>query len=354
MEDSRKRSYEELELSTLDSMPSTKAAKVHGLFTSLSPMKNSARGKSTYFEGQLSDDTRSVRVVGFDQQQQEKMTHHFENKTPIVLDNCQIEKPKYTEEMQVLIKQSTKIATSPKKVETPVFQLLQAISDITLNQLQHQDNNQQISVSVKVVQIMDEVEVKPGLIKQDITVSDETSSARVTLWQQDIGRFQEQKSYKLHNVIVREYNGIKYISLKSGSTIIPMEDIKGVVEEIDTEDEVTNVLIAAIPRLSMGKFCVSCKTGMVESQTDKIGTCTRCEAVQRLDKCNTNISATLLIDDDGTQFSLQANWPIIQTITKNQVDTNSTPEEVKEHLLLADPFTAMFTSNNNITSVHRS
>ena len=89
MEDSRKRSYEELELSTLDSMPSTKAAKVHGLLTSLSPMKNSARGKSTYFEGQLS---RSVRVVGFDQQQQEKMTHHFENKTPIVLDNCQIER----------------------------------------------------------------------------------------------------------------------------------------------------------------------------------------------------------------------------------------------------------------------
>ena len=154
-------------------------------------------------------------------------------------------------------------------------------------------------------------------------------------------------------MIIREYNGIKYISLKSGSTIIPMEDIKGVVEEIDTEDEVTNVLIAAIPRLSMGKFCVSCKTGKVESQTDKIGTCTRCEAVQRLDKCNTNISATLLIDDDGTQFSLQANWPIIQTITKNQVDTNSTPEEVKEHLVLADPFTATFTSNN-ITSVHRS
>ena len=100
------------EFVNLESVASpTKAAKVHGVVTNISPMKSAAVGKSSYFYGQLSDETSSMRVVGFDQLQQRKLAEHHEKKQAITLENCEIKKSRYGEDMEVMIKQNTAVLT---------------------------------------------------------------------------------------------------------------------------------------------------------------------------------------------------------------------------------------------------
>ena len=81
--ESRKRPADEF--SRLDVASPTKCARVHGLITKLSPMKSSA-GKNGYFEGQLADESTSIRLVEFDISQQHQMATLHDAKKPITLE----------------------------------------------------------------------------------------------------------------------------------------------------------------------------------------------------------------------------------------------------------------------------
>ncbi len=50
------------------------------------------------------------------------------------------------------------------------------------------------------------------LFKQDVTLSDSTGTARRTLWQEQIGKLQVDHSYHIHNLLVKSYDGSKYIT----------------------------------------------------------------------------------------------------------------------------------------------
>ena len=87
---SRKRLFEEYDdLGKATDAP-CKAAKLHGVLTSLFRMRS---GK--YFEGYLSDETRSVRVVGFDTAQQRELEINHDNAEPVALQNCKVQKSRY-------------------------------------------------------------------------------------------------------------------------------------------------------------------------------------------------------------------------------------------------------------------
>ena len=51
------------------------------------------------------------------------------------------------------------------------------------------------------------------LIKQDCIIKDTKSLCRIVLWKDNVGKLTKDKSYKLHNVIVKQYESIKYLSL---------------------------------------------------------------------------------------------------------------------------------------------
>ena len=73
-------------------------------------------------------------------------------------------------------------------------------------------------------------EVKPGLRKQDVTISDATSTARLVLWQDDIDKLVANGSYSFRNLQVRLYAGEKYLQVqKYGSSMVPVSDIGDVL-----------------------------------------------------------------------------------------------------------------------------
>ena len=52
-----------------------------------------------------------------------------------------------------------------------------------------------VSVDVKVLRVGEPVMVSGGIKKQDVTIADSTSPAKVSLWQNDIDCMVEGKSY---------------------------------------------------------------------------------------------------------------------------------------------------------------
>lgn len=84
------------------------------------------------------------------------MATHHEQQQPITLENCQIQKAKYSENMEVLIKQSTTILTSPHKLDNVVLvssSLSANIIPISLDQIEGLPKNQNVTASIKVLKI---------------------------------------------------------------------------------------------------------------------------------------------------------------------------------------------------------
>ena len=70
----------------------TKAAKLNGVLTSLSP-----KLLEKYFEGHIADDTSSMRIVSLDKLQQQKLATQEKGNSAVILENCTIGNSKYVQ-----------------------------------------------------------------------------------------------------------------------------------------------------------------------------------------------------------------------------------------------------------------
>lgn len=298
---SRKRQLEEID--QLDQLTQPIAnASLHAAVTSLSPVKKGR--KSTYFDAKLTDGAGNIRMVGFNSEHQKKLSTFQRQKLPIKLEDCEVRKSRQGYSMEILLKNTTIITESSKDIDTSQEDPDDSPTAITLLQLSDIQLFQKITTSAKVIQVSDTITVTGGKKKQEVTIADDTSTAKVTLWEQYIGILQDGKSYKLNNFVVREYKNIKFLSMpREGSTITEIEDI-GDVEEVplDSDGEerqqlkqLSNAQIIGVPHLDMYKACMRCKA-RVEPLTPPLGRCSRpdCLMIQRFDFCKEQLSAKLM------------------------------------------------------------
>ncbi len=228
---------------------------------------------------------------------------------------------------------------------------------ITLSQLGGVQHNQRVSITTKALRFCEKLEVKPGLYKLDVILSKSTGMTRITLWQDDIEKLEVAKSYHIQNLVVRSYDGSKYLtSPKSGSTIMPKDDMGAVEEPEDHEDKnkLDDADVIAISYITAYKCCMSCKR-KVDSLDDRIGRCTKCCTTQHLDKCNLQMSAKLIIGNQDRTHTLHAFLPMIRRITNADTTTTdgTNTEEVTTQQLMAESFTLTWSANNVINAVCR-
>ena len=105
---------------------------------------------------------------------------------------------KFNSKLEVHINSNTSVSSSAGRTIKPFDR-----SDIPLHQLLETPEYQSISCTAKVLNISMPKEVKPGLRKQDVTISDATSTARLVLWQDDIDKLVANSSYSFRNLQVR-------------------------------------------------------------------------------------------------------------------------------------------------------
>ena len=273
-----------------------------GAITTLSPVKKGKR--SSYFDGAMTDGTSHLRIVGFNSDQQRKLTMYFEKKEPTRLINCEVKPAREGDKLEIMLKKFTEITSSPKKISIPE-EVPDTPSVIQLTDLPRITNFQRVSTNVKVIAINEPLNVSGGKTKQDITVADSTSTSRLTLWQENVDTLTQNQSYHLSNMVVREYQNQKYLSMaRIGTTIEPIDDIGDVVPLSDDPNnsfEITDATLVGVIQLDSYQACMNCKA-RVETVNPPIGNCSKCSMLQRIDKCAKQLSAKLLFDSAGSNI----------------------------------------------------
>ena len=113
-------------------------------------MKQSASGRSHYFDDQLSDGKRNIRLVGFDTKQQQRLAEFQEKKEVVALCNCDVKCSRFGKQLNVSVWRETKVEKSLGKFSVETLNA-EASSNVTMDQLPALQAYQRVNVCVKVI-----------------------------------------------------------------------------------------------------------------------------------------------------------------------------------------------------------
>ena len=113
---------------------------------------------------------------------------------------------------------------------------------------------------------------------QELTIGDYSGCIRLTIWADEVGKMEENKSYQLHNVTI-QFSGKKFLATsKNGSTIKAINDLDNVEVLIDddsrndnTVQHLKNVRIVGVQKLDTYYQCLKCAAKVTED--DDMGEC---------------------------------------------------------------------------------
>ena len=184
-------------------------ASVHGIITSLSPMKTSKKSTDKYFDGRFADEDRSMRFIGFHAEHHQQLQQYYNTFTPISLATVKIQKSSYSDDLEICLQSATNIDKSDRNFEADMIAMEEPgdAKTISIRDMASTVAYQLVNVRCKVCKIFPPQKVATGQQKQDIIVSDVTRTTRLTVWEDVIGTLQLNTFYKLTNVKVRVYKG---------------------------------------------------------------------------------------------------------------------------------------------------
>ena len=352
----RKRKLEYLDVSDIGGP--TEAATVSGIITELSPVKVSRKNSQVkYFSGKVTDGKKTVRVVSFDPSLRNQMEKSRMEGSAVSIVNCQIKQSTQvgSSDYEILASTRSTVEASPtKKFQLPPdLTLLDPDTpvEVELKDLRDLRVNQRVTVTVKVVEVMEPTAVTTKtdkkLMKQDCKVADAGSYARIVLWQQDIGKLQPDSSYKIINITIRSFNDIKYLSLSEDAVINQVSDI-GVVADVSSMDEysaganqVLEADLVGVWSTEDYRACISCKA-KVTNVTDHVGECSKCEMKMKLSMCPVKKTAKVVIrPDTGKDHTIMLFTEQLESLIKNTDGAT-----VSDKLLAIDRIKVTINTNN--------
>ena len=215
-------------------------ATITGVLTSLSPIR-----PTRYFDGELTDGESVIRVVGFNKRTREQLRSYAEYQIPLTLKDCLIQKNKFKEFLEVVIKSHTKIEASKVKLEISDIKTVGS-TVIKLNQIDEYSTDEPVTVRMTVLKVNDPQSVGGGKMKQDVVIADDTAKTIMTHWDTNIGLLKPLKSYQLNRLIVKAYQGNNQLSFPSVSSIDEIEDIEDVIEQFTSSEDEGDECLEAI------------------------------------------------------------------------------------------------------------
>ena len=330
------------------------SADIHGVVTSVSPLKKSKKGNN-YYHGQLCDGKQSLRFVGFASNHQKMLEEFLEGRKSVEIRNCQIKKSnRDSDKLEVLVKGATKICPSEKKFDVSKMEFQQNESvEIMLEKVDEIEPFTRININVNVIKCGEPITLGTRQ-KQEVTVSDATGLGTVQLWENNIGILEEGQSYRLMNFRVVEYENVKYIAMCwSGSEFQTIEHVESEVDgKLNAEEEsitLHNPKIAAEFKLEKFFKCLRCGSRTEPAEGSEVRCCNReCSILNESSFCDTFSSAEVLVVEGRNKVCLTAFGEMIaELLGSNDV----APTE--EGLLRCPPILEMKYRNNEILKVVR-
>lgn len=166
--------------------------------------------------------------------------------------------------------------------------------------------------------------------KQDLVIADSSGSARLTVWEEVIGKVVKGKSYRFIGMMVREFKGRKFLSTsKTDSKVEEIGDIGEVeVDEEEVEEGgsralaklVNGVRVVGVDRLTLYKGCLKCSSKVeVDIDDEEVGECVKCKLIQSMDDCKCSISAQMTVKlSNGFLMTLRAFDRVVLDIVEEE------------------------------------
>ena len=271
-------SKDELQRVKLEPLTPTKlaAADLHAtidaLIASVSPPPKDSN--KSFFEGEITDGETITRIVGFDKTQRDTLDHFQRKGIPVTIKNCVVQLSKFSNRYEVVLKGYTNIEQSAAHFQVKNFDTLGS-KCIPLSDLPSKQEYDRVTVKVKVIDVRDPEKVGKDKTKQDVSISDATGVATLTIWEDDINKLEPEESYQMNRLCVRSYRGKRQLSLpKNGATITKIEDIGDVQDDscdldpVDTTIE--SVKVIGVQLLDTIYTCMYCKKANLDPSSGKI------------------------------------------------------------------------------------
>lgn len=100
------------DISSIDEASDGYEATVHGVITSVSPMKGQSYKK--YFDGYVTDGQKKLRFVGFSPEKAKQLDDFANDKQSVVLKKCCIKNVRSGNQLEILVGDYTDISKSAK------------------------------------------------------------------------------------------------------------------------------------------------------------------------------------------------------------------------------------------------
>ena len=305
-------------------------ATVTGLLASLSPIK-----PTRYFDGELTDGQSVIRLVGFDKAKLRQLQPFSDYGVPVTLRNCLVQKNKFKDQLEVVLKTHTTIEESHAQFDVTDLKTVL----ISLIQLQDIAEHDRVTIRISVIKVY-EVQKVGTKTKQDVVVADATAKSTVTLWENGVNSLQQGISYQLNRLEVRVYMGKKHLSFPSSLSKDEISDIDDVIDGYtssdDDQEQLQCVSVSGIRELQSFHQCIHCNKS-VKPSSSNIGTCETCSTMQKLSE--PKVSARLVIHAEHQKLILKASDEILKTIAQSQ--------------MITPMFNCTYNKFNSITSVSR-
>ena len=129
---------------------------VHGVIVGqVSPVKSSTRSDVKYFEGQISDGVKTVRLVSFEPSLRSQIEEAQKAKVGVALRNCAFKRSRGSEDFEIHANKKTSILLSPKKYKaveegTADIKCMSSSTLGTAEELKEITKNQHICISGKM------------------------------------------------------------------------------------------------------------------------------------------------------------------------------------------------------------
>ena len=312
---------------------------------SMSPVKTSSK----FFDGEHTDGNKSHPFCWIRQNSAKK----YQNQgIPVTLNNCQIALNKFHKKLEVVIKPYTTM--EELKIDFKIEIMKTIGSDmIKLKDLGTKKKEyDRITTRATVLKMTEPMSVGKELIKQEVTIADDTEAALITLWEDNINTLITGQSYQFNRVVVRTYRGNFQLSLQqTGASVEPIDDLDSVKEdsfELDHDILLEGAEVMGVTDLGPIYSCVYCKRGMVKvsPENSTIGTCEQCNTCQRLQR--EKVTCKLFLDAGEEHVTLRGYEDMLKAIIQDEVDAISC-----ENLLSAAPFDVKYNDYHVITGISR-
>jgi hypothetical protein len=317
---------------------------------------------------QLQTKGKTFRAVCFSPEKHNKCKAITESSSPIKLIHYQIKRNNWTHDDEIHINKRSRLEDPDSgevsfDIREPVIEensctnIKPGMSSV--KSVLEGDINQQVNVCGRLnLQGPRQTILKKEktLLMQEAALTDESGSIRVVLWENDTSRVTSGTTYKLSNVMVREYEGNKYLTLNKNSTIESTEI------EIERHDEIlqnsqSKVDCPAEGVQSIKRFlsCNKCQMKIVALPNKNIVKCTECGLTQLKSKCQERLFASVLFSNNLTLLVFDDKLRQLHELFQEQTTFAKTFEmlnddEVMEMILTVEA-SIMYNAKRNAVSI---